>query len=68
MGHVILGSMIPQGNRKARTWLKDCRVELQEPQLLYFPFAQADLFWKEHSTGVSFQRNALPEDLPPNGR
>jgi hypothetical protein len=68
MGPVILGAMIPQANRKARAWLKDCRVELQEPQILYFPFVQADLFWKELSTGISFQRNALPEDLPPNGR
>jgi DNA-directed RNA polymerase subunit RPC12/RpoP len=62
MGPVILGAMIPQGNRRARTWLKDCRVELREPQTLYFPFAQADLFWKELSTGLSFQRNALSED------
>jgi len=64
MGPVILGAMIPQSNRKARAWLKDCRVELQEPQILYFPFAQADLFWKELTTGLSFQRNALCEDLP----
>ena len=68
MGPVILGSLIPQANRKARAWLKDCRVELQESQILYFPFAQADLFWKEISTGISFQGNALPEDLPPNRR
>ena len=68
MGPVILGAVIPQANRKARAWLKDCRVELQEPQILYFPFVQADLFWKELSTGISFQRNALPEDLSPNGR
>ena len=62
MGPVILGAMIPQGNRRARAWIKDCRVELQEPQIFYFPFAQADLFWKELSTGLSFQRNALSED------
>ena len=68
MGPVILGAMIPQGNRKARTWLKDCRVDLQEPQILYFPFAQADLFWKELSTGLSFQRNALSEDFPEKGK
>jgi hypothetical protein len=68
MGPVILGSMIPQGNKRARAWLKDCRVELQEPQILYFPFAQADLFWKELSTGISFQGNAFPEGLPPNSR
>ena len=68
MGPVILGAMIPQGNRRARAWLKDCRVELQEPQILYFPFVQADLFWKELSTGISFQRNALPEDLQSNGK
>jgi hypothetical protein len=62
MGPVILGAMIPQGNRRARAYLKDCRVDLQEPQIFYFPFAQADLFWKELSTGLSFQRNALFED------
>ena len=67
MGLMILGSMIPQGSRKARVWLKGCRVELAEPEVLYFPFAQADLFYKELSTGLSFQRNALPEDLPGNG-
>jgi hypothetical protein len=62
MGFVILGAMIPQSNRRARAWIKDCCVELQEPQILYFPFAQADLFWKEPSTGLSFQRNALSEN------
>ena len=62
MGEVILGSMIPQANRKARPWLKGCQVQLQEPELLYLPFAQMDLFLKELSTGLSFQRNALPED------
>lgn len=67
MGAVILGSMIPQGNRKARTWLKGCQVQLQEPQLLYFPFTQVDLFLKELSTGLSFQRNALLEDPASNG-
>jgi len=67
MGPVILGALIPQGSRKARAWLKDCQVELKEPQILYFPFAQADLFWKELSTGLSFQRNALSEDLPESG-
>ena len=64
MGAVILGSMIPQSNRKARAWMKDCRVELQDPQILYFPFSRVDLFWKEINTGISFQHNALSEDLP----
>jgi hypothetical protein len=64
MGPVILGAMIPQGNRRARAWIKDCRVEIQEPQIFYFPFAQADLFWKDPSTGLSFQRNSLPEETP----
>jgi hypothetical protein len=64
MGVVILGSMIPQGNRKARAWIKDCRVELQDPQILYFPFSRADLFWKETTTGVSFQRTLLCEECP----
>ncbi|MDI6755687.1 MAG: hypothetical protein QME78_14985 [Thermodesulfobacteriota bacterium] len=63
MGAVILGSLIPQGNRKARAWLKGYKVQLQEPQLLYLPFTQVDLFLKELSTGLSFQRNALPEGL-----
>ena len=64
MGTVILGSMIPQGNRKARAWIKNCRVELQDPQILYFPFSRVDLFWKEITSGISFQHNALSEDLP----
>jgi len=63
MGPVILGSLIPPKNRQARAWLKDCLVELREPQLLYFPFAQVDLFLKELSTGLSFQRRVLSEDL-----
>ena len=66
MGTVILGSMIPQGNRKARAWIKNCRVELQDPQILYFPFSRADLFWKEISSGIAFQHNSLSEDLPKN--
>jgi DNA-directed RNA polymerase subunit RPC12/RpoP len=64
MGPVILGALIPQASQKARSWLKGCQIDLREPQILYFPFVQADLFWKELSTGISFQRNALSEDLP----
>ncbi len=64
MGAVILGALIPQNNRRARAWLNGCRVELQDPQIIYLPFTRADLFWKEKTTGISFQHNALPEDLP----
>ena len=64
MGAVIVGSMIPQGNRKARAWIKNCRVELLDPRILYFPFYRMDLFWKETNTGVSFQHNLLGEELP----
>jgi hypothetical protein len=64
MGPVVLGALIPQASQKARSWLKGCQIDLRESQILYFPFAQADLFWKELSTGISFQRNALSEDLP----
>jgi DNA-directed RNA polymerase subunit RPC12/RpoP len=63
LGPVILGAMIPPNNRRARGWLQGCRVELQEPQILYFPFAQVDLFWKELWTGLTFQRNASSEDF-----
>jgi DNA-directed RNA polymerase subunit RPC12/RpoP len=66
MGEVILGSMIPQGNRKARGWMKNCRVNLQDSEILYFSFRRVDLFWKEATSGISFQHNALSEDLPPN--
>ena len=65
LGAMILGSMVPQSNRKARTWLKSCRIELQDPQIHYFPFARSDLFWKELNTGISFQHNAFPGDFPP---
>jgi DNA-directed RNA polymerase subunit RPC12/RpoP/predicted Zn-ribbon and HTH transcriptional regulator len=64
MGVVILGSMIPQGSPKARAWIKNCQVDLQDPQILYFPFSRVDLFWKELNTGISFQHNAPSEDLP----
>jgi len=66
LGAVILGSMIPQSNRKARTWLKTCKIDLQEAAIHYFPFARADLFWKELNTGIAFQHNAFPGDLPPS--
>jgi len=62
MGPVVLGALIPQASLKARSWLQGCQIELKDPQILYFPFAQADLFWKELTTGVSFQRNALSEE------
>ena len=64
LGPVVLGSLIPPKNRKARAWFKNCRVDLQGPQVLYFPFTRADLFWKEMTTGISFQHNSLSEDLP----
>ena len=62
MGLVVLGALIPQASQKARSWLQGCQIELKDPQILYFPFAQADLFWKELTTGLSFQRNALSEE------
>jgi DNA-directed RNA polymerase subunit RPC12/RpoP len=65
LGPVIFGSMIPQSNRRARAWLKDCKIDLQEAQIHYFSFARADLFWKELHTGIAFQHNAFPGDLPP---
>jgi hypothetical protein len=68
MGLMILGSLIPQGNRKARAWIRNCRTDLRAPQVVYFPFARKDLFWKEALTGISFQRNALSEDLPETAR
>jgi hypothetical protein len=64
MGPVILGALIPQASRKARAWLQGCRIELEDPQILYFPFARADILWKELSTGVAFQRNAFQEEFP----
>ena len=66
LGAVILGSMVPQSNRKARSWLKSCKIDLQDPQIHYFPFGRADLFWKELNTGIAFQHNAFPGDLPPS--
>ncbi|NWF53599.1 MAG: hypothetical protein HXY45_02255 [Syntrophaceae bacterium] len=45
MGLIILGSLIPQANRKARAWLQQCRVNLESDRLVYFPFSRADLFW-----------------------
>jgi DNA-directed RNA polymerase subunit RPC12/RpoP len=63
MGPVILGSLIPPKNRKAVAWLNECRAELQNPQVLYFPFSQKGNYWQELTTGISFQTNALTEDL-----
>ncbi len=64
MGPIILGGMIPPGNRKILNWLMDCRVDLQDPQILYFPFTRSNYFWKEMGTGIAFQHNAGSEDMP----
>jgi ribosomal protein S27E len=63
LGLMILGALIPWANRKAHAWVQKCRVELQDPQILYFPFSRVDLFWKQLTTGISFQHNAFSEDL-----
>jgi DNA-directed RNA polymerase subunit RPC12/RpoP len=63
LGPIIFGGLIPPSGRKAKTWLKECNVDLQAPQIFYFPFSQVDLFWKELSTGIAFQRNALPGEF-----
>jgi hypothetical protein len=65
LGSMILGSMVPQGNRKARAWLKNCKINLEDPQIFFFPFSRADLFWKELNTGIAFQHNAFPGNFPP---
>lgn len=65
LGGMILGSMVPQANRKARAWLKNCKIDLSDPQIFYFPFSRADLFWRNLNTGIAFQHNAFPGDFPP---
>jgi len=68
MGPIILGEMTPPGNRRVLDWLKGCRIELEEPKILYLPFGRSDLFWKEATLeeGITFQANAASEDLPVN--
>jgi DNA-directed RNA polymerase subunit RPC12/RpoP len=63
LGPVILGAMVPPKNRRAVEWLKDCRVILEEPNIVFFPFSRLALYWKLVGTSVSFQHNALAEDL-----
>jgi predicted Zn-ribbon and HTH transcriptional regulator/DNA-directed RNA polymerase subunit RPC12/RpoP len=63
MGMMILGALIPQAKRKARAWVKNCEAEFPDSQVVFFPFTRADLFWKERISGISFQHNALSEDL-----
>jgi hypothetical protein len=65
LGGMILGSMVPQANRKARAWLKNCKINLDNPEILYFPFSRSDLIWRELNTGIAFQHNAFPGDFPP---
>ncbi len=64
LGLAILGYMIPSASRQARRWLKNCQLEMTEPELFYFPFQRKDLFLIELSTSLSFQYRSLPEDLP----
>ncbi len=64
LGLAILGYMIPGASRPARNWLKNCQLEMTEPELFYFPFQRKDLFLIELSTSLSFQYRSLPEDLP----
>jgi hypothetical protein len=61
---VILGGMIPYNHRLARAWLQESQAELYDPLMLYFPFEQTHLLWRELLTGLAFQRNALTEDPP----
>lgn len=65
MGPVILGGLVPPNYQRVLAWLRECQVGLLDPQVFYFPFTRADLFWKEVSTGISFQHNAYAGDLPP---
>ena len=44
--------------------MKDCDVKLRKPSIVYFPFVKHRLIWREPVTGVSFQSNALAEDIP----
>lgn len=64
LGLAILGYMIPAASRQARKWLKNCQLEMTEPELFYFPFQKTDLFLKELSSGLAFQYRSLPENLP----
>lgn len=64
LGLPILGYMIPSASRQARIWLKNCQLQMWEPELFYFPFQKTDLFLRELSSGLAFQYRSLPEDLP----
>ena len=63
LGPVILGALIPSRNRKTWKVLKDCSLELRDPQIFYLPFVRHQLLCREPSTGLAFQYNALSEEL-----
>ena len=64
LGPIILGEMIPPKSRKSRKWMTNCEVKLQKPSIIYFPFIKHRLIWRDPVNGVSFQSNALAEDIP----
>ncbi|MGQ9694835.1 MAG: hypothetical protein ACUVWV_08825 [Thermodesulfobacteriota bacterium] len=64
LGFPILGFMVPSASRPARNLLKNCQLEMNDPEIFYIPFQKTDLFLKESSSGLAFQYRSLPEDLP----
>jgi DNA-directed RNA polymerase subunit RPC12/RpoP len=68
MWPVLLGALIPPRSRQARGLLNGSSIAILEPRILYFPFVRVEIFWKELWSGLSFQGNALSEDLPKTPR
>ncbi|MCX5907250.1 MAG: hypothetical protein NTY64_08700 [Deltaproteobacteria bacterium] len=64
LASVILGGLVPANFQRGLAVFKGSRIALKDPEILYFPFTQDNFFWKEITTGLSFQQNACPEDMP----
>jgi hypothetical protein len=59
MAQVVLFSLVPIYNRRARLLLKDIRLESQPPRLVYYPFFRNGLYLREVNSDHAIEHGTV---------
>lgn len=63
MARVVLFSIVPRYNRRARRLLKDAQVQSAKPRLVYYPFSRSGLYFREVNSNHGIQYGVVARGL-----
>ena len=59
LARVILISMVPRYNRRARNSLKEAKLQVEASNLVYYPFYRKGLFFREANSNHAIQHGTV---------